>query len=293
MMRPLLSLFLIVIAPAILLAQRFTYPVLPDSIFDRQERIAYMATNFWNEMSIADTANFQHPALLLDYLYLLKQSDEKGQNSYTKSFVSLACKEKQTFGLILYWLDQILYDSSSPHYDEELYLRLMTEVVLSKADSVMKLIPAERVKIMSQNRIGRPANDFCYVDKRGKQHKLYEVEAPLLLLVFNNPDCSLCHHAEEAMTGNTLLQDMQKRGLLSILAIAPDADFEEWKKHKYPSSWLTGIDKEGAIYSTRLYDIQRLPCIYLLDKDKQVLLKEADYGRLIAYLEKHYATFSR
>jgi hypothetical protein len=169
----------------------------------------------------------------------------------------------------------------------------MTEVVTSDADSVMKLIPMERVKMMNQNRIGKPANDFEFADKSGKVYRLYEVSAPLLLLVFNNPDCSLCHQTEEAMSGNTYLQKMLKSGQLKILAITPDADIKMWKKHKYPSSWLTGIDKVGAIYRNRLYDIQRLPCIYLLDKDKQVLLKEADYGRMNEYFEKHYTMFSR
>lgn len=169
----------------------------------------------------------------------------------------------------------------------------MTEVIASEADSVMKLIPKERIKMMSLNQVGKSASDFGYVDKKGIHHKLYDIDAPLLLLVFNNPDCSLCHQTEEAMIGNTLLQDMQKKGQLKVLAITPDADFKEWKKHKYPSSWLTGIDKEGVIYRNRLYDIQWLPCIYLLDNDKQVLLKEANYGRLTSYLEEHYATFNR
>ena len=169
----------------------------------------------------------------------------------------------------------------------------MTEVVLSEADSVMKLIPKERIKMMSQNRVGKHANDFSYVDRNGKQHRMYDVNAPLLLIVFNNPDCSLCHHTEETMVGNMLLHDLIKSGQLKVLAIAPDANFKEWKKHKYPSTWLTGIDKEGSIYKNRLYDIQRLPCIYLLDNDKQVLLKEADYDRLRVYLEEHYAAFKR
>ncbi|MCR5679320.1 MAG: DUF5106 domain-containing protein [Prevotella sp.] len=287
------QLLFLLACPCAALAQSFSYPVPPDSIGDRQGRIAYMVSHFWNEQSIGDTANFQSPRLLLDYLYLLKQETTNLQSNSIKSFVSLAYKNEQTFGRILYWLDQILYDSSSPHYNEDIYLRLMTEVVTSDADSVMKLIPMERVKMMSKNQIGKPTNDFCYVDKEDNQHKLYDVDAPLLLLVFNNPDCSLCCHAEKAMIGNTLIQNLQKKGLLSVLAVAPDADFKEWKKHKYPSSWLTGIDKGGVIYRNRLYDIQRLPCIYLLDKDKQVLLKEADYGRLSVYLEEHYATFCR
>lgn len=274
-------------------AQTFRYPVPPDSISDRQGRIDYMVNHFWNEQTISDTINFQSPRLLLDYLYLLKQEDENMQKNSIKSFVSQSCKKEQTFGAILFWLDYILYDSSSPHYDENIYLRLMAEVVASEADSVMKLIPAERIKVMSQNQIGKAANDFSYVDRDGKRHTLYDVDAPLLLLVFNNPDCSICHNTEKAMISNTLLQDMLEKGRLKVLAITPDADFEEWGKHKYPSSWLAGIDMEGFIYKNRLYDIQRLPCMYLLDKDKQVLLKEADYGRLSAYLEDHYASICK
>ena len=172
-------------------------------------------------------------------------------------------------------------------------MRFMTAVVASEADTLMKLLPKERVKMMGQNQIGKPANDFGYVDGKGTLHRLYDVDAPLLLLVFNNPDCSLCHQAEESMAGNALIRDLLKGERLKVLAITPDADIEDWKKHKYPPSWLTGIDKEGFIYRNRLYDIQRLPCIYLLDKDKQVLLKEADYERVSAYLEEHCTAFSR
>lgn len=279
------------VCPCIMMAQGFHYPVPPDSISDRHSRIVYMVRHFWNEQSISDTTNFQSPRLLLDYLYLLKQEETNELDNHIKSFVSLSCKKEQTFGLILFWLDQILYDSSSPHYNEDMYLRIMTEVVASEADSVMKLIPTERIKMMSKNQIGKPANDFCFVDKKGKQHSLYDVDAPLLLLVFNNPDCSLCQQAEKAMVENVLLQGMLKMGQMKVLAITPDTDIKEWKRHPYPSSWLAGIDEEGVIYRNRLYDIQRLPCIYLLDKDKRVLLKEADYNRASVYLKEHYADY--
>lgn len=281
----------LIVCPLVSRGQNFVYPVPPDSIDGRQGRINYMAKHFWTKSTIADTTNFQGPKLLLDYLYLLKQADE--QQKCIQSFVSLACRNEQSFGQILFWLDQILYESSSPHYDEDIYMRFMTEVVASEADSVMKLIPKERVKMMSQNQVGKPANDFSYVDKKGKLHSLYDIDASLLLLVFNNPDCSLCHRAEKKIEENTLLQNMLESGRLKVLAITPDADFKDWEKHRYPSSWLIGIDKESVIYSNRLYDIQRLPCMYLLDKDKKVLLKEADYNRLSAFLEEYSGTFSR
>ena len=262
-----------------------------DSLDGRQDRINYMAKHFWTESTIADTANFQGPKLLLDYLYLLKQTDE--QQKCVQSFVSLACRQENTFGLILYWFDNILYDSSSPHYNENLYSSLMNAVIISDADSIMKLIPLKRMEMMKKNQVGKQANNFSFVNKEGHNNSLYKIEAPLLLLVFNNPDCSLCHQTEKSIVQNELVQSWMNSGRLKLLAITPDADYEEWMNHTYPSNWLVGYDKEKVIYEQRLYDIQRLPCLYLLDKDKRVLLKEADYNRLCKYISENNLLFER
>jgi hypothetical protein len=199
----------------------------------------------------------------------------------------LSCRQEKTFGLILYWLDNILYDSSSPHYDETLYRKFLDEVMISQADSVMKLIPQQRIEIISKNQIGSIANNLTFIDKGGTESDLYSTEASLLLLIFNNPDCSLCHKTEEKIAQDKDLQTLLSEGTLKILAITPDADYDDWMNHTYPSNWQVGYDKEKNIYDQRLYDIQRLPCLYLLDKDKCVLLKEADYERLCKYLRPY------
>ena len=72
------------------------------------------------------------------------------------------------------------------------------------------------------------------------------------------------------------------------IAITPDANYGEWMEHNYPQNWIVGYDMEKIIYKQQLYDIQRLPCIYLLDKVKRVLLKEADYNRLCNYLSEEF-----
>lgn len=271
--------------PLLSWGQSFSYPVPPDNITNRQERIDYMAEHFWNEQTIADTTCFQSPKLLLDYLYLIKQASKK--DKYIQDFISLSCRQEKTFGLILYWLDNILYDSSSPHYDETLNRKFLDEVMISQADSVMKLIPQQRIEIISKNQIGSIANNFTFIDKGGTESDLYSTEASLLLLIFNNPDCSLCHKTEEKIAQDEDLQTLMSEGTLKILAITPDADYDDWMNHTYPSNWQVGYDKEKNIYDQRLYDIQRLPCLYLLDKDKCVLLKEADYERLCKYLRPY------
>ena len=283
------AIICLIVCPLLTWGQNFIYPVPPDSIDGRQDRINYMAKHFWTESTIADTANFQGPKLLLDYLYLLKQTDE--QQKCVQSFVSFACRQENTFGLILYWLDNILYDSSSPHYNENLYSSLMNAVIISDADSIMKLIPLKRMEMMKKNQVGKQANNFSFVNKEGHNNSLYKIEAPLLLLVFNNPDCSLCHQTEKSIVQNELLQSLMNSGRLKLLAIAHDAEYDEWMNHTYPSNWLVGYDREKVIYEQRLYDIQRLPCLYLLDKDKRVLIKEADYDRLCKYLLENETLF--
>lgn len=272
------------VCPLLSWGQSFSYPVPPDTIQDRQGRIDYMAEHFWNEKTVTDTTCFQSPKLLLDYLYLLKLTN-KG-DKYIQDFVSLSCRQERTFGLILFWLDNILYDSSSPHYDEALYLKLLEAVIESDADSIMKLIPLQRIEIISKNKIGSKANNFSFINKNDEGSDLYSIDAPLLLLIFNNPDCSLCHRAEESIAKNDTIQALLNHGEMKVLAITPDAEYNDWMEHIYPSNWQVGYDKEKAIYSQRLYDIQQLPCIYLLDRDKHVLLKEANYERLCKYLEK-------
>ncbi len=281
-MKNRLFILYLIVCPLSTWGQTFIYPMPPDSICERQSRINYMAEHFWTEKAIADTANFQNPKLLLDYLYLLKQADE--QQKYAQSFVASASKQENTFGLILYWLDNILYDSSSPYYDEPLYLMLMKSVINTDVDSVMKLIPRQRIEILEKNQVGKATNDFSVMDMKGNYLHLYSINSPFLLLIFNHPECSLCHKTEENIESNSFIQRLLIESKLKVLAITIDAERGEWERHAYPKNWIVGLDVSKEIYSKRLYDIQRLPSLYLLDKEKRVLLKEADYSRLHKYL---------
>lgn len=287
-MRHVLLLSLLFVAD-FLGAQGFSYPIPPDSIRDRQGRVTFMIEHFWNKETIRDTNLFQSPKLLMDYLYLLQQTDEEEATQHTKTFIDIA-SGKLTFANILFWLDNILYDSSSQLYDESLYTKLLNAVMVSNVDSVMKMLPAQRLEMMHKNQIGNKATNFTFVDKSEAENELYQIEAPLLLLIFNNPDCSLCNKSEELIENDMQLQALVTNGQLTILAITPNAEYDEWIEHTYPSNWIVGFDKDKNIYNKRLYDIQRLPCMYLLDEDKQVLLKEADYNRICQYLYNHVPT---
>ena len=67
-------------------------------------------------------------------------------------------------------------------------------------------------------------------------------------------------------------------GTLRILAVYPDKDISIWQKHLHniPAEWVNGYDKHTAINNRMLYDLKAIPTIYLLGRDKKVILKDAD-----------------
>ena len=48
--------------------------------------------------------------------------------------------------------------------------------------------------------------------------------------------------------------------------------------------WTNGYDKELVIKNKNLYDLRAIPTLYLLDKNKTVLLKDATLQKVEQYL---------
>ena len=51
-----------------------------------------------------------------------------------------------------------------------------------------------------------------------------------------------------------------------------------------PKEWIVGTDQE-QIKTEALYDLKAMPVLYLLDKDMNVLLKDASYPIIQNYLK--------
>lgn len=259
-------------------AQNYPYPLSPDTISGKQGKIVYMAEHFWDTINIGDSLIFKAPTLLLDYVYLLRHIDDNlKQYKNIKKFVSLCADNPSTIKLITFWLDNILFDARSPQYNEPIYLIFLKEVQKTNFDKEIKMFAKERLKILTKNEIGKQANNFVFKDKKGISHKLSDIEAPLILLIFNNPDCSLCHKAENSIQKDEIIQKYINNDSLKIVSIALDADYNAWLNHHYPDNWVVGFDCQNKIIKKRLYNIQYLPSMYLLDHDKKVIVKEADY----------------
>ena len=66
-----------------------------------------------------------------------------------------------------------------------------------------------------------------------------------------------------------------------------DVDEEGWKHkvEKMPANWINGFDSNQEIANEELYDLKAMPTLYLLDKGKKVLLKDADLDEILLFLQ--------
>ena len=50
-----------------------------------------------------------------------------------------------------------------------------------------------------------------------------------------------------------------------------------------PDGWINSYDKELTVLTEECYDLKAMPALYLLDKDKKVLLKDATVKEIEDY----------
>ena len=187
------------------------------------------------------------------------------------------------------WMSHYLYDPNSPARCEDYYLPFVTK--LSQGD----LVPEEmhpsyafEARMCALNQMGTPAADFPFTDIKGKVRTLYSIDAEFLLLIFGNPDCHACKDLVADMESDPEITELIASGRLKVVDIFIDREVDAWKARSadYPKAWINGYDHKFQIREDLLYHVRAIPSMYLLDRDKKVILKDADAGMLLEFLAR-------
>ena len=186
-------------------------------------------------------------------------------------------------------MEKYLFDPNSPYRNED-YYGLFAERLArySGLSAQMQDKYARDARLCALNRIGTKATDFRFADRRGKMHTLYGVKAPYTLLFFSNPGCDACMNIINVLKGEPRIAQMIASGQLAVLNIYIDEDLEAWRSYMpiYPDEWYNGFDPDFVVRNEELYNVRAIPSLYLLDKDKVVIMKDAPEARVFDYLSR-------
>ena len=77
-------------------------------------------------------------------------------------------------------------------------------------------------------------------------------------------------------------------GTMAVLNIYIDEDLEAWRSYMpiYPENWYNGFDPDFVIRGETLYNVRAIPSLYLLDRNKTVIMKDAPEARIFDWLSR-------
>ena len=262
---------------------------------------------FWDDYDFNNVALIHQPDIteqkFANFCVALSSMKEPERNRQVDSLLTRSLRgSRDMFANFMTLAEKYLYDPNSPYRDGELYLPFLEWTIhSSQIEEVRKERPRYQLKLVLENRVGTQAHDFHYItngngsdasskgstkSKASTRGTLYNIKSEYTLIYFNNPECHDCGRVHGYLVASKVFTILLKSGRLKLLALYPDEDLGAWTRHKdeYPSSWIAARYAKKADRDS--YHLPAIPSLYLLDKNKKVLLKDATVEVVEEYLRK-------
>lgn len=268
--------------------KRHFKPSIPPQSLPEDVQIGWLKENYWQNFDFRDTLFLKEvdtAEMVEAYATFIQVMMFTAEDSSPMD--SLMRKASVNRPMLDYfaWLGELmLHNPNSPMRNDEFYIPVLKAILRAPYyDKYERLAPEYDLRIALKNRVGHRANDIVYTLSSGAEHRLYEIATEYTLLFLSNPGCPMCLEVTHALSSSPMINEMLEQKRLTILMIYPDANLEEWSKHQkeIPSSWINAYDKGTKISRTESYDLKAIPALYLLDRQKNVLVKDATDVALI------------
>ena len=271
----------------------FELPEIPVVYTTDKSRSDFLVIHYWDRFDFEDTVRFRNDdeveQAFANYLEVLTWvSPEKAAVS-VDSLLRKAWRadrhqeEKKAYDYFTGQLEHYLYEPNSPVRNDELYLIVLKRILgLSGLEPIRKVRPAYQYEELMCNRPGTSANPLSYITCTGQAGSLYHLKAPYVLLFFYDPDCPACQQMMPLLAESPVIRQMLRKKELTLLALYTDRNTELWREHvgEMPSEWLHAYDRDGEVRLKGTYSLRALPQLYLLDKDKKVLVKDGTFSQI-------------
>lgn len=271
----------------------FKLQEIPSILSTPEHKADYLLEHYWDNFNFNDTSILNKPKIseqqFVNFINILLQLQSEKAD---KGVVILMKKAETNEKMYKYFFEQsekYLYDPNSPMRNEGIYESFLKVALSSNAiDDTHKIRPRKQFDLAQKNKPEQKATDFKFTLRNGSSSRLYSVQTGFILLYFHNPECTDCKIVKEEIVNSLAIQNLLDQNKLKILSIYPDENLITWQKHydELPSNWINAYDKGSIIKNKELYDLKAIPTIYLLDKQKKVLLKDARFEEIEQYILK-------
>lgn len=137
--------------------------------------------------------------------------------------------------------------------------------------------------------VGKKAPNLTIKDRSGKPVTLWEVDAPFTVLFFWDPECGICKKSAPFMVDFAKKYKEQGVKVIAICTAVTDKAPECWKSVEekgFTDDLFINLNDPflQSRYKT-LYDVRTTPQIYVLDRDKEILVKRIGAEQLLQVMD--------
>jgi thiol-disulfide isomerase/thioredoxin len=270
-------------------------PNIPLMVTNREQVLQeyyynYMAAHFFDNIDFSDKRLLNMPVLEQKMGFYFQQLINPQPDSLIHRIDKILSKTKAS-NEVYNWSVRYLYDlfrkSPIPGHSE-VYCYLGDNYVLSDSARWNDLAFVEQVRYKISkaklNPVGSLATNLKLQTPQGKNVELYSIQAPLTVLYFFNPGCDACKPITAELY--KLYKNYKNKGI-QVYAVYVDKEKQEWLDYitSNCSNWINVYDPEYSAGIEQKYDINAIPMIYLLDKDKKVIAKDVPVQNLESLLK--------
>lgn len=267
----------------------------PPSLLQGDGVVEYLSQHYWDNMDFTDTGWLADTTALeqvyVEWLTLLQYLPAEESAERACSLLRRVASYPDFLQRFLELSETWLFTPGTQLYDEERYIPLLeTVLTLPDVDEIFKLRPREQLAQALKNRLGTRAADLPYTTSSGRKGRLYDMRGEYTMLMFYAPDCPTCAAWEEYASGSEFLKSLLSSGRLSVLAVCANCDEELWRSRlsQMPAGWTVGRWEIPDEMESPYY-VVGTPNLYLLDREKRVVMKNRTIFEVEAWLAEHTA----
>jgi hypothetical protein len=200
-------------------------------------------------------------------------------------------KNKKMYYAFFDYLEHDFGSYKSPYRDELLYMEMLKDILSEPfLEETRKMRYEYELNLISRNQPGDQAIDFNVLLSSGDTTTLYDIDAEILILYFQNPDCPTCGEFREKMKNMESLGHAINVGKVKVLTVYFEENESLWHnylKTKAFNSWMQGWNSDLQFSEKALYECRVIPMIMILDKGKKVIKKDIFPDELEEWLKRN------
>jgi peroxiredoxin len=249
-----------------------------------------MRTNFWSNFDFTDSRLMRTKLYASKLQIYIEQVTPPRIDSVKQSadcILGLTKPNLEFYQYTLRWLTQKVDGNTESLYAESLFVHLVDKYhhqALSGTDKYSLERMDYKANLVRPNLLGQFAPDIKLPDSTGLIQSLYELKADYTVLFFFSSLCDHCRKATPIV--KSVCEQYEAKGI-KVFAVNTDGISAPWKEFISSNNlrW-TNVIAELESPTQKAFAAYNLPVIYILDKNKKIIVKKIKAEQLDSVLKQ-------